>query len=1027
MINNPPIKTAKLTPASAAICKNADRELSSLLLINKRAVRVFITTPMPATQLTVLPLKHNDAGRVAQMIESIFAARRAAQTLPGQPPLPSSQIKLEPDALNNSLVVSASKENVELIQELLKKLDAEPVIVGGVLEVFTLQFADATRVSAMLSSLVQQGLYRPGQLPGAPKTAVADKLAVSVDPRSNTLFVSASPETLAVVREIIKRMDTQEQAITGDVKLFQLKHARASTLAVTLTQFFTAKEAADALLTVNANQRRVKATVIADDRVNTLLITGGKEAFDFVERILPQLDGEGTFSKLNFKVFALKKATAQKLQATLQPIFANRPPRVRGEPNDPITIIADAWVNALLVGANVEDMGTVESLINQLDTDPAPNGLAIHVFPLAKADVRKVALTVQGLFRDGPPGQPGQQMPVQVTADERINALIVSCGEVDAKRIAELVKKLDTEQVARVAEIRVFPLKHARAETLSTILNSALNTKPAPLSDQQNPNAQSVLQFITRSNEGRELITAALKEAVLITPDARMNSLIVSGPVDYMGLLEQIITRLDASSPQEAKIKVFSLKNSSARAMADILTQMFRMTASATTASQRTIQYTLVRPGGTNDAASATLGSAEQAALVVTVDPRTNSLLVGGTDHYVQMVEQIIESLDTTTANDRRTEVVRLKNTQAVDVAGAVRTFLDQERQRVTQVLGPDAVGAAQQLLEREVAVVGETNSNTLLLSASPRYFTQVQDLIRELDKSQPQVMIQVVLAEVALTEGRDMGLEWNVTGGPAYSAGVNLGIANLAKNGFTAALTGGDTTFILKALKEHSKLEVLSRPQIVTADNKPATINVGQRVPLITDSRVTERGDTINSFKYEDIGVNLTVTPKISPDGFVKLDLGTTNSSLASSDVKINASATVPIINQRRANTTVSVQNGQTIIIGGLIGTQEDRRERKVPLLGDIPYLGAAFRSTKISKEKRELLIFLTPQILASHQGSVPLTEQSEAIREQVERSRIKDQLKRNEFNRPLLDTIFPPTEPPPPANPGQRKPTGS
>ena len=98
---------------------------------------------------------------------------------------------------------------------------------------------------------------------------------------------------------------------------------------------------------------------------------------------------------------------------------------VRGEPNDPITIIADAWVNALLVGANVEDMTAVEALIKQLDAEPAPNGLAIHVFPLAKADVRKVALTVQGLFRDGPPGQPGQQTPVQVTADERINALIV--------------------------------------------------------------------------------------------------------------------------------------------------------------------------------------------------------------------------------------------------------------------------------------------------------------------------------------------------------------------------------------------------------------------------------------------------------------------------------------------------------------------------------------------------------------------------------------------------------------------------
>ena len=982
----------------------------------------------PSLQLTVLPLKHNDAARVGAMIESIFTARRTAQSLPGQPALPSTQIKLEPDALNNSLVVSASKENLELIQDLLKKLDAQPVIAGGVLEVFTLQFADAARVGAMLSSLVQQGLYRPGQLPGATKATAADKLAVSVDQRSNTIFVSASPETMAVVREVIKRMDTQEQAVTGDVRLFQLKHARATSLATTLTQFFTAKEAADAALTVNANQRRVKATVIADDRVNTLLVTGGKEAFDFVERILPQLDGEGTFTKLNFRVFTLKKATAGKLQATLQPIFANRPPRVRGEPNDPITIIADAWVNALLVGANVEDMTAVEALIKQLDAEPAPNGLAIHVFPLAKADVRKVALTVQGLFRDGPPGPTGQPTQVQVTADERINALVVSCGEVDARRIAELVKRLDTEQVARVAEIKVFPLKNARAETLSTILNTALNTKPAPLSDQQNPNAQSVLQFITRSLEGRDLITAALKESVLITPDPRMNSLIVSGPVDYMGLLEQIITRLDASSPQEAKIKVFALKNASARQMADILTSMFRMTASATTTSQRTIQYTLVRPGGTNDAASATLGTAEQAALTVTVDPRTNSLLVGGTDHYVMMVEQIIESLDASTANERRTEVVRLKNTQAADVAVAVRTFLDQERLRVTQVLGADAVGAAQQMLEREVAVVGETNSNTLLLSASPRYFAQVQQLITELDKSQPQVMIQVLLAEVALTAGHELGLDWshkgNFNNGTSYSVGGDLGMATALKSlgGYSAAVTGGDFSFLLRALDDDGKLEVLSRPQIVTADNKPATINIGQRVPLITDSRVTERGDTINSFRYEDIGVNLTVTPKISPDGFVKLELGTTNSSISSGSVEINKSATVPIINQRRANTTVSVQNGQTIIIGGLIGTQEDRRVKKLPWLGDIPYLGAAFRSTKITKEKRELLIFLTPTIMAGSQGVVPLNDAIEATREQLERSRLNEELKRNDFNKPLLDPLFLP-----PANPAGRKTTGS
>ena len=174
--------------------------------------------------------------------------------------------------------------------------------------------------------------------------------------------------------------------------------------------------------------------------------------------------------------------------------------------------------------------------------------------------------------------------------------------------------------------------------------------------------------------------------------------------------------------------------------------------------SQRSIQYTLVRSksDGTGEQgeealASATLGTAEQNALTVTVDPRTNSLLVGGTDHYVSLVSQVIESLDSTPANERRTEVVRLKNSQAQEVAVAIRTFLDQERQKVTQTLGAEAIGTKEQVLEREVAVVAESTSNTLLVSADPRYFDQIKALIDELDKPQSQVLIQVLLAEVTL------------------------------------------------------------------------------------------------------------------------------------------------------------------------------------------------------------------------------------------------------------------------------------
>ncbi|MEN9676502.1 MAG: putative type secretion system protein precursor, partial [Verrucomicrobiota bacterium] len=968
----------------------------------------------PALTLTVLPLKFNDSARVATALESLFAARQRAQTLPGSTPLPSDQIKVDTDPLNNALIVSASRENLELIRELLAKLDQEPVMPGGVFETFTLEFADASRVSTLIKSLVDQGLYRPGRLagPGRGGNSGRDVLSVSVDPRSNTLIVSASPDNLTVVREVVKRLDSKDFAANADVKIYALKNARASTLATSLTQFFLAKRTADTIA-VNANERTIPATVIADDRINAIIVTGGKEAFDVVERMLPQMDGDSQFSRLNFRVFPLRKATALRMQATLQPIFANRPPKVRGEPVDPITIMADPWVNALLVGATVDDLAIVDSLVEKLDTDPAETGLAIRVFPLRKADAAKVVTTVRSLFREN---LPNQVVPISVSADERINALVVSCGEADARRIGELVEKLDTEQVSRVSEIRVFPLQYARAELLSVLLNTALNTKPTSLND-QNPNAQSVLQFITHTEGGQELVTAALKEGVLITPDQRMNSLVVSGPVDYMGLIEQIITRLDASSPQVAKIKVFPLLNADARQMAELLNQMFRMTPVTGGNSARTVQYTLVRSVAASPVeealATATLGTAEQAALTVTVDPRTNSLLVGGTEHYMGLVSQLIETLDSSSAAERSSEVIRLKNTQAPEIATAIRNFLDQERQKLIQSLGVDNASTAARLMDQEVAVVAEPGSNTLLLSANQRYYQQIRQIIEELDAAQPQVLIQVLLAEVTLDNGTELGVEWTYTGSSGdvtYGIGTDFNIADQLQNfgGFSTAVTGSDFTFLLRALKQQGKLEVLSRPQIVTSDNKPASINIGQRVPLVEQTRLDAQNNLTTQYRYEDVGVNLSVTPKISADGFVKMEIFTTNSAVSTELVEVNSSSTVPIINQRKASTTVSAQSGQTIVIGGLIDTISDRRVKKMPVLGDIPYLGALFRTTSDKRRRKELLILMTPVVMENSQKRMKLTDPEDVLQQNLHEFDLRPLMKQGEAQRKIVEPLY-------------------
>jgi type II secretion system protein D len=508
-----------------------------------------------------------------------------------------------------------------------------------------------------------------------------------------------------------------------------------------------------------------------------------------------------------------------------------------------------------------------------------------------------------------------------------------------------------------------------------------------------------------------------------------------------MGLIEQIITRLDNSSPQQAKIKVFALANADARRMADLLMSLFRMQpAAGQNAAQRSIQYTLVKrkadpetmegdPGlpEEEEVATATLGTAEQNALTVTIDPRTNSLLVGGTDHYIKLVAQIIQELDSSPAHERKTEVYRVRNGKAQELALAIRSFLDQERQRVTAVLGADALGTAERMLEHEVAVVAEPTSNSLLISANPRYFEEVKMLIDQLDQAQAQVLIQVLLAEVNLTGTMDLGVEWTYhgpRGDTLYGVGTKFGVTGSGLpvpavppglSGLSSAIVGNDYTFLLRALQTQGRLQVLSRPQILTTDNQQANINIGKRVPVITDTRYDQFGNTINSFRYEDVGVNLAVTPKISPDGFVKMEVGTTNSDLSSQTVDVSTvkgqAVQLPIINQRRANTTVSVQSGQTVIIGGLIATIDDVQTRKVPVLGDIPLLGVLFRTRGKITERRELLIFLTPTVLLSATNvtePVHLMDMKTMTEQQIQRSEIRREFKPDDLQKQVLDPIF-------------------
>jgi general secretion pathway protein D len=200
------------------------------------------------------------------------------------------------------------------------------------------------------------------------------------------------------------------------------------------------------------------------------------------------------------------------------------------------------------------------------------------------------------------------------------------------------------------------------------------------------------------------------------------------------------------------------------------------------------------------------------------------------------------------------------------------------------------------------------------------------------------------------------------------------FGLAGTTQGGFYKILDR-DLQATLVALADTSKLEVLSRPSILTRNNEIATITVGKRIPMITDSRTTTLGETINTIQWRDVGIILSVTPHITPNNVVEMALTPEISNLSGETVQVQTGVNLRVITIRSADTLVAVESGKTVVIGGMMEDNVTETVHKIPLLGDIPLAGALFRHTVKSKSKTELLIFLTPLVV---QGSEALRASS-------------------------------------------------
>ena len=381
---------------------------------------------------------------------------------------------------------------------------------------------------------------------------------------------------------------------------------------------------------------------------------------------------------------------------------------------------------------------------------------------------------------------------------------------------------------------------------------------------------------------------------------------------------------------------------------------------------------------------------------------RTNSIIVLASAIEMTEIASLIKKLDIPTPSGKEDiHVYYLQYANAEDLAKVLTDMPapDKASAAISPEGVPGARGGFSSSQQKDFKISFDKETNSLIVYANPDAYQSILETIKYLDIPRKQVYVKAIIMEVNTNEDFKVGVEWSAfedftydggerTGGVFGRTGSNF-ITNLSDlpsgalfgvvgDAITINRNGTEITFpnmtsFINAMAQDTKVNILSTPQIITLDNKEAEITVGANVPYVTreDTDTTNIDRTIRTYDYRDVGVMLKFTPQINQQGWVRLELFQENTSLVAGQ---GADEFAPTTLKRSAKTTVTVKDGATMVIGGLIGDSVTFGENRVPLLGRIPLLGYLFKSKTKKYEKTNLYIFLTPQIIDTEQKAEDL-----------------------------------------------------
>lgn len=514
----------------------------------------------------------------------------------------------------------------------------------------------------------------------------------------------------------------------------------------------------------------------------------------------------------------------------------------------------------------------------------------------------------------------------------------------------------------------------------------------------------------TDATKLKDDLTPLLPEYAVMSANVASNSLILTDTSSNVKRIVQIVRELDQHVSGTTNVRVFPLLYADASNVARIIKDVFaadNANAGNNRNNNNWRQFFRGRGGQGGNQQDQNQGqSAISNKVLASADTQTNTVAVSGPADTLTVVADVIAQLDSNPTQQQEVFIYPLKNATANTLATRLTnlfrdTTTSNNRNNNRNNQNAQNTESSATDLKGEVTVIADNDTNSLMVMTSAKNYERVQKIIDDLDRPIPQVLIKVLVAEVTHDGSVDLGVEFSGMNlrdnGNGFEVGTNFGVAS-ATDGFKFSLIETNLNAAIHALETVGKLDVLSRPYILTSDNKKATITVGEEVPFIRDSRTTDTGQTINTIEYEDIGIILNVTPHINPDGLVIMDVAPEISTLTGNTVPISETVDAPTFAKRSASSRVAIMNGQTIVIGGLVQDRKTSTVNKVPILGDIPLIGELFKRTQDSKSKTELLIFITPHVADQPEMLKKISEAEKQSQEIV-----KDAMKGELYDRHL------------------------